>query len=205
MAEAPLPYAPMLVMLLSNRAIDLPVNNDIALCILQGVMLTRAHIPPTGKWADLERLLFEPDPPAHGPFKRWANSQRLRNVKDRVVALLNHYGVYDPMMVSNPSMLQSLSRTIKAEMHTAEASRRASLEAERLRAEARGRENIRQEGALGALPWGYSVDAPRVAGTEEARQRQNQDASSLLAQNPMSQNDHFRPIVVGGGPPCPQA
>ncbi len=65
-------------MLPSDRVIVLPVNNDITLCILQGVMLTKAHILPTGKWADLERLLFEPDPPAHGPFhgrfKRWANS-----------------------------------------------------------------------------------------------------------------------------------
>jgi hypothetical protein len=89
--------------------------------------LTRAHILPTRKWANFERLLFEPDPPAHGSFhghfKRWANSQGSRNVKDQVVALLNHYGVYDPAMVSNPSMLQSLSRTIKDEMDTAKASR----------------------------------------------------------------------------------
>ncbi len=126
-------------------------------------------------------------------------------MKDRVIALLNHHGVYDPMMVSNPSMLQSLSRTIKAKMDTAEALRRASLEVERLRVEARGCKNVRQEGALGALPQGYGVDAPRVAGADETHQRQNQDGSSLLAQNPRLQNDHFCPIAVEGGPPCPQA
>jgi hypothetical protein len=42
-------------------------------------MLTRAHIPPTGKWANVKRLLFDMEPPAHGPFhghfRRWANSQ----------------------------------------------------------------------------------------------------------------------------------
>jgi hypothetical protein len=209
MAEAPLPPAPVLVLLPSNQAIILPANNDIAFCILQGVMLTRAHIPPNGKWADLERLLFEPGPPAQGPFhrcfKRWADSQRSRNMKDPVFTLLNHHGVYDPMMVSNLSMLQSLSRIIKDEMDTAEASIRASLEAERLRIEARGRKNIRQEGALGALPRGYGVDAPHVAGADKARRCQNQDASSLLVQNPRLQNDHFHPIVVEGSPPCPQA
>jgi hypothetical protein len=130
MAEAPLPYTPVLNMLPSNRAIELAVNHGIALIILQGVLSTRAHILPTGKWADLESLLFEPDPPAHGPFhglfKCWADSQRSRNVKDRFVALLNHH----PLMVSNPSILQSLLRTIKAKMDTAKALRRASLKAQ---------------------------------------------------------------------------
>jgi hypothetical protein len=45
-------------------------------------MSTRAHIPPTRKWADLERLLFDPEPPAHGSFhghfRHWANSQRYK-------------------------------------------------------------------------------------------------------------------------------
>jgi hypothetical protein len=62
-----------------------------------------------------------------------------------------------------------------------------------------------KRGALGALPWGYGIDAPRVAGANEAPQRQNQDASSLLAHNRRSQNDHFRPIVVQGGLSHPQA
>jgi hypothetical protein len=118
---------------------------------------------------------------------------------------LNHHGVYNPMMVSNPSMLQSLLRTIKDEMDTAKALRRASLEAEHHRVEVRWQKNIRQERALGALPWGYCIDAPRVDGADKVRQRQNQDASSLLTQNPKLQNDHFCPIVVEGGPPCPQA
>jgi hypothetical protein len=88
MAEALLPPAPVLNMLSSNHAILLIVNHDIALTILQGMLSTRAHIPPTRKWADLERLLFEPDPPAqdpfHGLFKHWADSQRYekRGTKD---------------------------------------------------------------------------------------------------------------------------
>jgi hypothetical protein len=90
MAEALLPPTPVLNMLPSYRAIVLAINHDIALIILQGAMLTRAHIPATGKWADLERLLFEPDPPAHGPFhglfKRWDDSQhyKKRGTKDTV-------------------------------------------------------------------------------------------------------------------------
>jgi hypothetical protein len=211
MAETPLPPAPVLSMLLSDRTIVLTLNHNIALIILQGVLSTRARIPPTGKWADLERLLFEPNPPAQGPFhgrfKCWADSQRSRNVKDRVVALLNHHGVYNPMVVSNPSMLQTISRTIKAKMDTAEALtlRRASLEAEHLRIEARGRKNVHQEGAMGTLPRGYGIDALRVAWADKAYHRQNQDASSLLTQNPRLQNNHFRPIVVESGPPRPHA
>jgi hypothetical protein len=60
-------------------------------------------------------------------------------------------------------------------------------------------------GSSGSLPWGYGIDALRVAGTNGERQRQNQDASNLLAPNLRSQNDHFFPIVVEGGLPCPQA
>jgi hypothetical protein len=88
MAKAPLPPAPVLVLLPSNHAIVLPVNNNIALCILHGMMSTRAHILPTRKWANLERLLFDPEPPAQGPFhghfRRWADSQRYkkRGMKD---------------------------------------------------------------------------------------------------------------------------
>jgi hypothetical protein len=126
-------------------------------------------------------------------------------MKEQVISLLLHHGVYNPVVVSDPSMLQPLSRTIKDEMDMAEASRRASLEAKRLRVEVHERKNVRQEGALGALHWGYGVDAPRVAGANKARQRQNQDASNLLVQNPRLQNNHFRPIVAEGGPPCPQA
>jgi hypothetical protein len=70
MAKAPLPPAPVLVLLPSNHAIVLTANNDIALCILQGVMLTRAHILPIGKWANHECLLFDPEPPAPSPFHR---------------------------------------------------------------------------------------------------------------------------------------
>jgi hypothetical protein len=90
-------------------------------------------------------------------------------------------------------------------MDTAMASRWASLEAKCLCVEACGHENVQQEGALGALPWGYGVDAPCVVGTNKARQHQSQDASNLLTPNLRLQNDHFYPIVVEGGLPCPQA
>ncbi len=64
---------------------------------------------------------------------------------------------------------------------------------------------MRQKGALAALPQGYGVEAPRVAGDNEERLRRNQGACDLLAQNPRSQNNHFRPIVLAGVLPRPQA
>ena len=110
-------------------------------------------------------------------------------MKDRVLAILGVYGVYDPTVVTNPSRLQTIARHLKDEMDDAKAARRAALDAERLRQEARQRQNVRQEGALGAIPQGYGVDAPRVAGANEEMQRHFQQAADLLAQNPRSQNN----------------
>ncbi len=68
MAKAPLPPTPVLKLLPSGCQIILLANNDISLCILQGLMQTRAHILPTGRWANLEQLLWESKPPTLGPF-----------------------------------------------------------------------------------------------------------------------------------------
>jgi hypothetical protein len=129
-----------------------------------------------------------------------------RSMKEQVIALLNFHGVYDPVVVTNPSRLQSITKHLKHEMDHAEAVRRAALNAERARQESHQRKNVCQEGALGALPQGYSVEqAPHVAGANDERLCHNQDACDLLAQNPRSQNDHFRPIVLADVPPRPQA
>jgi hypothetical protein len=88
-------------------------------------------------------------------------------------------------------------------MHPAEAARRAALDAKRFHQEVHGCKNVRQEGALGALPQGYGVEASRVASANEAHQLQNQDACNLLACNPRLQNNHFCPIVVEGDPHRP--
>ncbi len=76
-------------------------------------------------------------------------------------------------------------------MDHAEAVRRAALDAKRARQESHQRKNVHQEGALGALPQGYGVEAPHVAGAKDELLRRNQDACDLLTQNPRSQNDHF--------------
>ncbi len=51
----------------------------------------------------------------------------------QVIPLLLHHEVYNLVVVTNPSRLQSLSRNLKDEMDTAEAARRASLEGEEIR------------------------------------------------------------------------
>ena len=106
-----------------------------------------------------------------------------RNMKDRVHAILGVYGIYDPAVVTNPSRLQTIARHLKDKMDDAEAARRAALDAERLRQEARQRQNVRQEGALGAIPQVYGIDAPCVAGANDEMQRHFQQAADLLAQN----------------------
>ena len=158
-------------------------------------------------WSHLEQRLFEPNPPSygvfHGRFSRWAGMQRGRTIRDRVVAILNHHGTYDHTIVTNPTQLQHSAKQIKEEMDAAMAARQAAAEASRLTREERAVENVRQEGAFGAVPRGYGVDAPRVPGADPARQRQNQVACDLLAQNPRSQNDHLRPIIPFDGPAPP--
>jgi hypothetical protein len=86
-------------------------------------------------------------------------------------------------------------------MDDAKAVRRAALNVERIHQEARQCKNMCQEGTLGALPQGYGIKAPRVAGSDKEWQRGNQDVCDLLAQNPRSQNDHFCPIILAGLPP----
>ncbi len=126
-------------------------------------------------------------------------------MKERVIALLIFHGVYDPAVVTNSSRLQSVTKHLKQEMDDAKAERRAALDAKHAHQEACQCKNVCQEGALGALPKGYGIKAPQVAGANEERLRRSQDACNLLAQNPRSQNNHFHPIVLAGIPPCPQA
>ncbi len=86
----------------------------------------------------------------------------------------------------NLSLLELIVKQLKEEMHATKAARVSGLDAKRLRVEACGHENVRQEGSLGALPQGYGIKAPHVAGANEARRLQKQDACSLLACNPRS-------------------
>jgi hypothetical protein len=125
-------------------------------------------------------------------------------MKERVVALLNFRGVYDLAVVTNPSRLQSMAKHLKNEMDHAKTVRSAALDAKHSRQESRQHKNVRQEGALGALPQGYGVKPPRVAGTNDELLLRNQDACDLLAQIPRSQNDHFRPIVLVSSRCCPR-
>ena len=60
-----------LPLLPSNHAIVVPACSDTALVILQGVLKLNAHlITSSGRaqWPDLERLLWNSDPPTPGPF-----------------------------------------------------------------------------------------------------------------------------------------
>ncbi len=90
-------------------------------------------------------------------------------------------------------MLGSLAKQVKDERDAAESVRSAASSAERARLEARAVENNCQEGALG-------VDAPSVPGATVTHWRQIQDACNLLARNPVSQNDHTRPVMLFAPP-----
>ena len=92
----------LLPLLPSSKAIITPACDDLALCILQGVLSTRAHLPSSaggGKWPDLERLLWSSGTrpgPFNAVYRRWSEAQRSRNMKDHVLALLSHHCNSDP-------------------------------------------------------------------------------------------------------------
>jgi hypothetical protein len=129
-------------------------------------MQTRAHIPPTGRWANLEQLLLESKPPTpgpfHGSFRQWSKNMRPMSMKEQVIAILNLHGIYDPAVVTDPSRLLSMAKHLKQEMDDAEAVWRAALDAKHICQEARQCKKVHQEGALGALPQGYGIKAPPV-------------------------------------------
>ncbi len=83
--------------------------------------------------------------------------------------------------MTNPSRLQSAAKHLKHEMDHAKAVRRAALDAERACQEPGQHKNVHQKGALGALPQGYGVKAPHVAGANNERLCHNQDVCNLLA------------------------
>ena len=61
-----------LPLLPSDRAIVVPACDDLALVILQGVLKLNAHLSSSARsqsFADLERLLWDMDPPNLGPFR----------------------------------------------------------------------------------------------------------------------------------------
>ena len=122
-------------------------------------------------------------------------------MKEHVLALLSFHGDLDSLD-GHVSTLRSLAKRLKDERDTSEETRLAAADANRARVEARACENVRQEGALGALPCAYGVDAPRVPEATEARQRQNDEACNLLAANPRSQNNHARPVALLEPPPA---
>ena len=75
-----------LPLLPSDRAIVVPACDDLALVILQGVLKLNAHLSSSARsqsFADLERLLWDMDPPNPGPFRfmfrRWSEAQRARS------------------------------------------------------------------------------------------------------------------------------
>jgi len=184
----------------SVARITQPINEDIALFILQSILKTGVHLP-AGKWTTLVKLLWD-SPPNPGPFyhvfREWTASWRSRNIKSLVDALLRHYGEFDTIKNPYPSTIQALARHLSSEVAVATLEDCQRRDANTRRVQVRYLENDNQEGALGMLPEGRGVDAPHVRGAPPSRQQELQDACVILAQNPRSTNLHFCPVVPGG-------
>ncbi len=113
MADAPpFPLTSPFRLLPGDRQIVQAGCSDIALTILQGLMRTRSHITGTGRWANLEQLLWESEPPSTGPFhsvlNRCAENMRPRKMKERAVAILDLHEDYDSAVLTNLSRIQPI-------------------------------------------------------------------------------------------------
>ena len=84
---------------MADRQIVQVANCDVALCILQGCMRTRSHIPPNGRWAALEQLLeiVKRD-------RKW-NDEAARK---QLVKLFEALGFDDPLAIDGRRRLSSI-------------------------------------------------------------------------------------------------
>ena len=164
-------------------------NQDICRIILETVLKLKAHIPPKTPGADVADALWNAagTGPFDGHFEPWLLLRRGRQIKDRVSEILKKYAHYD---TPYPSTLQTIAKRVFDEMHAGQLEEEQRAAVERRQVETRESSNNLHEGTLGLIPRrrGTGIPSLRAAGT--AFRQSMQDAASLVAQNPRSQNNH---------------
>ncbi len=121
-------------------------------------------------------------------FAQWEPKVAKRRIKERVVALVNHFSSFNS---SKPSKAELIVKRLKTAMDELKTSTAARLEEERRKKKARQDSNRRQESSLGALPIpGQRATAPSIQGAAADDRQRNQANANLLLANPRSVNLH---------------
>ncbi len=104
----------------SKKGIILPQNEPVYSTILEAVESLQVHIPPKTFGIQLADFLWNDTKtgPMDGHFSPWAHLCRGRQMKERVLAILDCYAHYD---TPYPSPLQILARRINDEMEAGQA------------------------------------------------------------------------------------
>ena len=91
------------------------IVSDIPICtaILQAVSSADAHVPPNRFSAAL-LVLWTParNGPFDGQFLPWAALRASRNIKDRVMAIMDQFSQWDNDTTPYPTALQSLAKRL---------------------------------------------------------------------------------------------
>ena len=109
---------PRLILLPSVAAIV----SDVPICetILQAVSAAGAHLPPN-KFSMILPLLWDPvDGPFNNRFLQWAPSRASRNIKDRVMVIMDWYSQWENDTTPYPSAVQSLAKRLYDEHQDAQ-------------------------------------------------------------------------------------
>jgi len=130
---------------------------------------------------------------------QWEPKMEKRRIKERVMALVNHFSSFNS---SEPSEVELIAKRLKTAMDDLKASNAARLEEERRKKKARQDSNLREESSLGALPVpGEGATAPSIRGATAANCHRNQANANLLPANPRSVNLHHVAALCSVSPP----
>ena len=184
MAATLVPFLP------SEKRICDPRHHEMATAILTLADGLEAHIPGSRKRiADLEAILWAPITGAFaGRYARWSDSQRTKNMRNRLYSLMLHYAqLYE--VTQYPSPTETLARRMQDAVDAATAGDQLRREVEQGRLVHRANMNAQYEGALGTRPSSYGNSGlypsdPVLAG-----------AYDLLPSQPRSQNNVLNPVV----------
>ncbi|KAL9189067.1 LOW QUALITY PROTEIN: hypothetical protein ACHAXT_011557 [Thalassiosira profunda] len=172
----------------SNAQIVNVEHQALALLLLRTVERLQAHIPnasghlPMRGVGDL--LWNGVDAELDGQYSRWATTRVSRNLKDRTMALLDHYSNWNQATTPYPTQLQVLALRLHDEWYGVVQEQTQRRNTARQLEESRQEANDASEGALGLLPRARGSEVPSLPRADAVSRSQAQEAASLLAQNP---------------------
>ena len=169
----------------SNAAIISPANADLCLAILQVVQAHELHIPPK-KLGEAINYFWKLDGSGlwDTQYKKWTYDRAVRNMKDRIMSILDYYGRWENDEVPYPTQLNSSAKRLADEMTAGQTERAGRRVTAQMQAQTIQQNNNLREGTLGLLPPARGVGVPSIHEASRALRQQMASASSLLGQNP---------------------